>query len=57
MFKKMIAQKKKVSKDNFISIIREKWERIDKTVIANSINSMQNRVQACIDAGEAHTKY
>ena len=50
MFKKMIAQKKKVSKDNFISIIREKWERIDKTVIANSINSMQNRVQACIDA-------
>ena len=53
----MIAQKKKVSKNNFISIIREEWEGIDKKVIVNSINSMQNRVQACIDAEGAHTKY
>ena len=55
--KKMIAEKKKVSKNKFIGIIREEWEGIEKNVIVNSIGSMQNRVQACIDAEGAHTKY
>ncbi|CAH1765531.1 10560_t:CDS:2 [Entrophospora sp. SA101] len=43
--KKMIAEKK-----------REEWEGIEKNFIVNSIGSMQNRVQACIDAEGAHTK-
>ena len=53
----MIAQKKTVSKNKFINIIKEEWEGIEKSVIVNSINSMQNRIQECIDAEGAHTKF
>ncbi|CAJ0827737.1 2870_t:CDS:2 [Entrophospora sp. SA101] len=49
-------QKKKGFKNKFIGIIREEWEGIEKNFIVNSIGSMQNRVQACIDAEGAHTK-
>ena len=55
--KKMIAQKKPISQETFIDIIREEWEGLEKNVIVNSINSMRSRVQACVDADGAHTKY
>jgi len=39
------STKKTISKENFINIIREEWEGLEKNVIVNSINSMRSRVQ------------
>lgn len=55
--KKMVAQKKKISIEIFFNVIREEWDDLDNTVIVNCINSMPNRIKACIDAEGAHTKY
>ena len=55
--KKMVAQKKKISNETFINVIREEWDNLDNSIIINCINSMQNRIQACIDANGGHTKY
>ena len=53
----MVAQKKKISNECFINVIREEWDDLDNSVIINCINSMPNRIQACIDADGGYTKY
>ena len=55
--KSIVAQKKKISKDIFFNLIREEWDGLEKDVIVNTISSMKNRVQACIEAEGCHTKY
>jgi transposase len=55
--KKMVAQKKKLSNEIFYNIIQEEWDDFDDDIIVNCINSMPNRIIACIDAEGAHTKY
>ncbi len=55
--KKMVAQKKKISIEIFFNVIQEEWDDLDDAVIVNCINSMPNRIKACIDAEGAHTKY
>ncbi len=53
----MMAQKKKISIKNFFNVIQEEWDDLDDAIIVNCINSMPNRVKACINAKGAHTKY
>jgi len=55
--KKMVAQKKKIAQNIFIDIITDEWDSLEKDVIVNSISSMKNRIQACIEAEGGHTKY
>jgi len=55
--KKMVAEKVKISQSVFLNLIREEWDGLEKNVIVNSISSMKNRIQACIDAEGGHTKY
>jgi transposase len=55
--KKMVAQKKNISIDIFFNVIREEWDDLDNSVIVNCINSMPNRIKACIEAEGGHTKY
>lgn len=55
--KKLVAQKKKISIEVFLNVIREEWDNLDNAAIVNCINSMPNRIKACIDAEGAHTKY
>lgn len=57
MVKSIVAQKKQVSQNNFLAIIKEEWDNLDNNVIVNSIKSMQDRIKACIDAEGGHTKY
>jgi transposase len=55
--KKMVAQKKKISQDIFVAVVREEWEKIPEEVLLSSIGNMRERLQACIAAGGGHTKY
>ncbi|GES93846.1 IS630 family transposase [Rhizophagus clarus] len=55
--KSMMTQKKKISKDIFLNLIREEWDDIVNIVIVNCINSMPSHIKACIDAEGGHTKY
>jgi transposase len=55
--KKMVAQKKNVSRDVFVSLVEEGWKRIGDDVILSCIRSMSDRIQACIEAEGGHTKY
>ena len=53
----MVAEKVNIFQSVFLNLIREEWDGIEKNVIVNSISSMKNRIQACIDAEGGHTKY
>jgi transposase len=55
--KHMVAKRKSVSEEVFISIVQEEWENIPEHIILSNIYSMSARVQACIDAEGGHTKY
>lgn len=44
--KKMVVEKKKISQNVFINLIKEEWDGLEKDVIVNSINSMKKQVQA-----------
>jgi transposase len=55
--KSMVAQKKKISKEIFLELIRKEWDDLENDVIVSCINSMPSRIQACIDAEGGHTKY
>nr|CAG8683343.1 15467_t:CDS:2 [Entrophospora candida] len=36
---------------------RKEWDDLDNNVLLRCIESMPNRIQACIDAQGGHTKY
>jgi transposase len=55
--KNMVAKKKKITCDVFLNTIRQEWDDLDDGVLLRCINSMPNRIQACIDAEGGHTKY
>lgn len=55
--KTMVAQKKNVSTDVFVSVAEEEWEGLRDDILLSCIRSMPNRVQACAAAGGGHTKY
>ena len=55
--KNMIVQKKRITQSVFLTLIQEEWDGLENLVIINSINSMQKRIQACIDAEGGHTEY
>ena len=55
--KNMVAKKKKITCDVFLNTIRQEWDDLDDGVLLWCINSMLNRIQACIDAEGGHTKY
>jgi transposase len=55
--KGMVAEKKKISQELFLGVIREEWDAFENDVIVNCIDSMQNRIEACIEAEGGHTKY
>jgi hypothetical protein len=55
--KKMVAKRKSVSEEVFISVVKEEWENIPEHLVLSNIHSMSSRVQACIDAEGGHTKY
>jgi len=40
-----------------MAIFQEEWDDFDDDIIVNCINSMPNRIIACIDAEGVHTKY
>ena len=53
----MVAQKKSVTKEVFVALVKEEWENVPDALILTSISSMPKRIQACIDAEGGHTKY
>lgn len=55
--KDMVAKKKKISQDVFLAIIRREWDDIDNVVLLQCIDSMKDRIKACIDAEGGHTEY
>ena len=44
----MIQQKKKISQDDFISIIADKWTNIDRNLCHNLVNSMKGCLELVI---------
>src|SRR6185369_6708655 len=55
--KNMVVQNKKISKEIFLAVIKQEWDDIENDVLVQCIDSMQDRVEACIDAEGGHTKY
>jgi transposase len=55
--KNLVAKNKKISQEIFLTIIRQEWDDLDNNVLLQCIESMPNRIQACIDAQGGHTKY
>lgn len=55
--KNLVAKKKNITCGIFLNTIRQEWDDIDNAVLLRCINSMPNRIQACIDAEGGHTKY
>ena len=53
----MVVQNKKISKEIFLAVIKQEWDDIENDVLVRCIDSMQDRVEACIDAEGGHTKY
>lgn len=55
--KNLVAKKKNITCNLFLNTIRQEWDDLDDAVLLRCINSMPNRIQACIDAEGGHTKY
>jgi hypothetical protein len=55
--KNLVAKNKKISQEIFLTTIRQEWNDLDNDVLLRCIESMPNRIQACIDAEGGHTKY
>lgn len=55
--KELVAKKKNITCATFLNTIRQEWDDLDDSVLLRCIESMPNRVQACIDAEGGHTKY
>lgn len=55
--KNLVAKNKKISQEIFLTIIWQEWDDLDNNVLLRCIESMPNRIQACIDAQGGHTKY
>jgi len=55
--KNLVAKNKKISQEIFLTTIMQEWNDLDNSVLLRCIESMPNRIQACIDAEGGHTKY
>src|SRR6185312_13936273 len=48
--KNLVAKNKKISQEIFLTTIMREWNDLDNSVLLRCIESMPNRIQACIDA-------
>lgn len=45
------------TKDELVGILKAEWDKISQAEIDNFVNSMPNRIQACLEAKGGHTRY
>ena len=57
ILKKRIARMKRTSLDDWRKRIHEEWEKLSHELLQNLVNSMENRIAACIAAKGGYTKY
>jgi hypothetical protein len=59
--KKIIIQKNKKNLQAIHNLFRKEWNNFKNNIVINSIvngiNSLQNQIEACIDADWGYTKY
>jgi len=55
--KNMVVQNKKISKEIFLTVIKQEWDDIENDVLVRCIDSMQDLGESCIDAEIVHTMY
>jgi len=55
--KKIVAQKKSVSQEAFITLVENEWINLPEELIFSCISSMPDRIQACIDKKGGNTPY
>ena len=55
--KYMVIKNKKILQEEFIDIIRQEWHDLDNDILLRCINSIQDRIKACIKAEGGQTNY
>ena len=53
----MVIKNKKISQEEFLDIVRQEWHDLDNNILLQCIDSMRDRIKACIDAEGGQTNY
>jgi len=55
--KYMVIKNKKISQEEFLDIVRQEWHDLDNNILLQCIDSMRDRIKACIDAEGGQANY